>query len=108
MAEESFFLKLPAFVLFSPTDGTPLVHRDGERKHIPMFTDDDSVKTFVERTKIECVIKILHDSESVERFLSGFKHTDLVPMDPLDDQLRTQTAYTVGQILASIARMKSK
>lgn len=102
MNDESFLIILPAFVLFSSDDKTPLVHRMGEKKIIPLFTDLDSAKTFVERRNKPCLVGRLPNREEVRRFLSCFKTDDEVAMDPLSEGRTVITTYKVGNILNSL------
>lgn len=98
MNDESFLITLPAFVLFSSDDKTPLVHRMGEKKIIPFFKDLDSAKTFVERRNKPCIVGTLPNREEVRRFLSVFKPDDEVAMDPLSEGRIVITTYKVGDI----------
>jgi hypothetical protein len=102
MDDELFLITFPAFVLFSSEDGTPLAHRQGEKKVIPLFTDLDSAKTFVERRTKPCKLAILPDREEMRRFLSCFKPDDEVAMDPLREGPTVITTYKIANILKAL------
>jgi hypothetical protein len=100
--QQPFLVSFPAYTLLSPDDQTPLVLKRGDQKVIPLFTDLDRVKAYVERGQVFCAVASMADPAELNRFLSRFKPGDLVGLDPLDDRLGMITVYSVAQVLAAI------
>lgn len=109
MADEPFILTFPVYALLLK-DGTGTIFlRHGTDLWLPLFTDSDAVKTYLERSDIkECIIQELSTPASLGSFLrnppsrSGRNSIGKVIIDPIDPGPRTVTLFTVQQLLASI------
>jgi 5'-3' exonuclease len=103
MFDEGFLITFPSHTLWSKTDKTPLISRIGEKKVIPIFTDLDSAKTFVERANKPCIVSDFPSAAELKKFLMEFKKTDLIDFDPISyEGLRERLLYTVEQVLGSL------
>jgi hypothetical protein len=109
MAEEQFILTFPMYTLLLKDGTGTILLRHGQDIWLPLFTDSDAIRTYLERSKIkESVIQELATPASLGAFLrnppsrSGRKDVVWVVIDPLDPGPRTVTLFTVQQLLASL------
>ena len=107
--DEQFVLTFPTYALLLK-DGTGTVFlQNGEDIWLPLFTDDDAVRTYLERSEIkECIVLELSTPTLLGSFLrnppsrSGLSDVRWVIIDPVESGQRNVTLFTLQQLLASL------
>jgi hypothetical protein len=102
-------MKFPFFSVLLK-DGTGVIFiRHGSDLWLPLFTDHDSVHTYLERSGIkECQVIELPSSTRLADFLknppsrAGGSKVDTVVVDPLDPSPRAVTLFAVEKLLAAL------
>lgn len=108
MAAE-FAMKFPVYSLLLKDGSGVIMLRHGSDLWLPVFTDKDSVQTYLERSEINecCVIELATPSklaEFLEKPPSRAENAgcDTVVVDPLDPGPRTFTLFKIADLLNSL------
>ena len=91
MRTESFLFTYPVYA-FLLKDGTSAIyHRHGNEICLPLFTDQDAARTYLQRSEInECQMRQLRNPAELKAFIrnpprgSGDPEVKTIAMDPID------------------------
>ncbi len=109
---DGFALKFPVFALLFKDSSGVVKLRHGEDIFLPIFSDDDSVQTYLERSEVkECVVQKINTAAALADFLETpptrgpnpkDSYCDRVIIDPLDPGPRQYTIFDTEQLIRSL------
>lgn len=102
MQEEPFLIQLPCFHLWCPAANKPAASEHEGHEVVPIFTDEDSVRSFIAKEGNLFAIAVLVDQAALSNFLGKFDADDYVVFDPVDSELRFVSGYRIGEFLNAI------
>jgi hypothetical protein len=109
MDDEAFIMTFPAYSLLLKDGSGAILLQNRAEIWLPIFTDRDSVQTYVERSEIkDCLVVEIPDAVAFKRFLlnppsrAGKTMPKAIIIDPIDPRPRSVTLFDVQHLLSQL------